>query len=519
MGKFKNLGIILTSTAFTVGLLSPISQASANVKEPSEKIEILVASTETNVTKSTLIKKVHELFQGKFSFVSDDEFHLGSGHYFRDDKTIRYELSFHKTVNGKDVYGSFTFTDNDLELESFYYQPANIADAIYPAKYSEAEAQRLAYDFLKKLPNTEGYQLQPDGLSHYYNMSRPLSEPITYAFTYAPTHNNVPIMDQQISIQVLANGEVTSFYRYAKPISQATFDRVDQKKDEADILAQPRDNLSVVLRYTIDYDYQTGEPSVKLVYAPASGSNGVHALSGQWQTANGFTAGLPKVKELERISAQPLAPRKKDMTVAEVEAFAKTILKESTDKTELNIEMIDERELENGRTIYSIQYSYTQGNNSVGTNIEIDKATGELLHYQDLSREFLELDDKTTMIGSDVALSKAIDYLKEYAPSRLHEYSKPIDEATINHDSKEYMFTFPRIVNGLPVIGEEILVTIGHDGSFSSIYTINHDIQNLPSISKAIPAEQAKELYSQALELQLQYIEQNTNDNKQSIMI
>ncbi|UZM99169.1 hypothetical protein OL548_01280 [Lysinibacillus sp. MHQ-1] len=47
MGKFKKLGIILTSTAFSVGMLAPISQASANVKESSERIEIQVASTET----------------------------------------------------------------------------------------------------------------------------------------------------------------------------------------------------------------------------------------------------------------------------------------------------------------------------------------------------------------------------------------------------------------------------------------------------------------------------------------
>lgn len=56
MGKFKKLGIILTSTAFSVGVLSPMAQASANVKDAPERIEIQVASTETKVTKAHLLK-------------------------------------------------------------------------------------------------------------------------------------------------------------------------------------------------------------------------------------------------------------------------------------------------------------------------------------------------------------------------------------------------------------------------------------------------------------------------------
>ncbi|KOY81713.1 S-layer homology domain-containing protein [Lysinibacillus macroides] len=518
MGKFKNLGIILTSTAFTVSLLSPISQASANVQEPAEKIEIKVASAETNVTKGTLIKKVHELFPGKFDFVTENDFHLGRGHYFRNDKTIRYDLSFHKTVNDKDLYGSFTFMGNDLELESFYYQPANIAEAIYPAKYSEAEAQKLANDFLKKLPNTEGYQLQQDvyGYSYYYNIARPLSEPITYSFMYAPTHNNVPIMNKQISIDVLANGEISSFYRYSMPIRQATFDPVDQKKDEAGILAQLQENLSVELRYTIDYDYKKDEQVVKLVYVPSSGFNGVHALSGQWQSANGFTSQVPKVKAVEKLSAQPLAPRKKDMTVAEVEEFVKSLLKESSDKGKLEIDMVDEREDGKGGIIYSVHYSYIQDNgNSFGTSLEMDKATGEIVHYYDLSNELSPSDENAATITRDAALTKAIDYLKEYAPSSLHKYSKPIDEVVVDRDSKDYTFTFPRVVNELPVNGDEITVTIGHDGSLRSMFISNPNIQNWPSVKNVIPAEQAKELYSEALKLKLQYIEQNADGDKQ----
>ncbi|MFJ7732761.1 YcdB/YcdC domain-containing protein [Lysinibacillus sp. NPDC097231] len=515
MGKFKKLGIILTSTAFSVGVLSPITQASANVKESPEKIEIQVASTDTKVSKSMLIKQLHTLFPDKFNFVSDNEFYTGSGHYFRDDKTIRYDLSFYKTVNGKDVNGSFTFKGDGLELESFYYQPANIAEAVYPAKYSEAEAQKFAQNFLKRLENTENYKLREDGLGleYYVNTNRPISEPITYSFVYSPMHNGVVISDEYISINVLANGEITSMYRNGESISsKATFDGLEQKKDAADILAQVRDNLAIELRYAIDYDYQTSDRRAKLVYAPVTGFNGVHALTGQWQTANGFSSQVPKTKSVEKLSSQPLAPRKSDMTIAEAEELAKSLLKVDSDKEKLQIDMVNERENENGETIYSVNYMYVYGNSSSGSSVEINKATGEIIYYSDIRRDFTNTNK--TPISKDAAFTKAIEYLKQLVPSYLHEYSMPIDEPAFNKYSNEYYFSFPRIVNGIAVVGDEISVNITSDGSLGSLYTNKQKIDNWPSVSNAIAIDKAKESYSQALELQLQYAKQDTDDKQ-----
>ncbi len=514
MGKFKKLGIILTSTAFTVGVLSPISQASANVKESSERIEIQVASTETKVTKSMLINKLHAIFPDKFNFLTEKDLNVGSGHYYRDDTTIRYDLNFHKTVNGKDIYGGFTFKGDDLELENFYYQPSDISDAMYPAKYSEADAQKIAKDFLKNFPSTENYKLQENGIGtdYYFNMSRPLSQPISYSFVYSPTQNGVAISDQYISIEVLANGEVTNMYSNTVSLSKATFDSVEQKKNEADILAQIRDNLAVELRYAVDYDYQTDQRKVKLVYAPATGFNGVHALNGQWQTVNGFSAQVPKAKRVEKLSSQPLEPRKKDMTLAEAEEFAKSFLKVDPDKAKLQLDLIDERENQNGETIYTVNYSYMYDNGSTGSQLEINKATGEITQYYDSSRDFVKTSDKTTAISKEAALNKAIEYLKQWAPSYVHNYAKPLEEAVLEDYSKEYYFSFPRVVNGIAVVGDEISVNIGSDGSLRSLYISNQKIDNWPSVDQVISADKAKESYSEALKLQLQYAKQNGED-------
>lgn len=513
MGKFKKLGIILTSTAFSVGILAPISHVSANVKESSERIEIQVASTETKVTKNMLIKKLRSLFPEEFKFVADNDFNSGPGHFYRDDTTVRYELNFYKTINGKDAHGSFVFKGDDLELESFYYQPANIAEAIYPAKYSENEAQKIAQKFLGKFVDSDNYKLRDDYNEYGFNITRPLSEPITYSFVYSPIYNGVLIGDQSITIHVLANGEITGMSSNAESISKASFDRLDQKKNEEDMLAQVRDNLAVELRYYIDYDYRSNQRNVKLVYTPATGFNGVHALNGQWQTANGFTEQLPKTKSVEKISAQPLPPRKNGMTAAEAEEFAKNFLKVDESKAKLNIELVDEKENDNGETIYSVNYTYMYGNGGSGSSLEINKATGELVQYHDLSRDFL-VDNKVNAISKDAALKKATDYLKEWAPSYLHEYSMPIEDAVFDQYNKEYYFTFPRIMNGIAVVGDGLYVGIGSDGSLRSLSVYKQKIDSWPSINKVISADKAKEAYSKALTLQLQYVKQDM-ENKQ----
>lgn len=515
MEKFKKLGIILASTAFSVGVISPMAQASADVKEPQERIAIQVSSTETKVTKSMLIKQLNTLFPDKFNFVTEKDFSMGEAHYFNDDKTIRYELNFNKTINGKEVSGGFTFKGEDLELENFYYQPVNIAEALYPVKYSEGEAKKVAQDLLKKLPSTANYKLREDNRygDFGFSYSSPLSEPISYSFMYSPTHNGVSLRDEFINITVLANGEVTSMYRNTESTSKATFSNLDQKKNESDILTQVRENLPVELRYMVDYNYQTGEAIAKLAYMPPTGFNGVNAINGQWQTLNGVTSHVPKAKGVEKLISQPLAPKKNGITLAEVEELAKSILKVDTDKAKLQIHSVNERENENGETIYDVNYMYDLGSYGTGSSLEVNKATGEIVNFWDTSREFMQTDDKVEPISKDAALTKAIDYLKEWAPSYLHNYSKPIEDAVYDKDNKQYYFSFPRIVNGIAVVGDEISVGISADGKLSTLHVNNRKIDNWPSVNKAIPADKAKATFNEGLKLELQYAKQDGEDN------
>ncbi|PKC51554.1 hypothetical protein RhiirA1_483482, partial [Rhizophagus irregularis] len=104
-------------------LATSVVHAQTQVGSQQDKIAIEVQSAETNVSKTVFIKKLKDLFPNQFNFLSENDFQLSNAHHYPDDERIRYDLSFHKTVDGKEAYGSVTFVGTNLEIESFYYEP------------------------------------------------------------------------------------------------------------------------------------------------------------------------------------------------------------------------------------------------------------------------------------------------------------------------------------------------------------------------------------------------------------
>ena len=102
-------------------------------------------------------------------------------------------------------------------------------------------------------------------------------------------------------------------------------------------------------------DYQTGDRSVQLVYQPTTKLRGVHASSGKWLTANGYSADFPEKTKIEKIIANPLPPKQDGITLEEAKKIAEQFLNIKSDKVKLSIQSIEERENYNGQAV--IQYS------------------------------------------------------------------------------------------------------------------------------------------------------------------
>ncbi|RKQ16996.1 hypothetical protein D8M03_08260 [Lysinibacillus endophyticus] len=520
--KFKKIGIPVTTAALSLGLLASVASAQTPVGGQAEKILIQVASTEAQVAKEDLIKKLKELFPNKFDFLSNNDFYMSSGQEYPWDDTIRYNLNFNKNIKGKYVYGSITFAGDNLEVENFYFQPINQSDALFPAKVTEDEAKQIALNFIKKFPNSNEYKLITNDSNYYYLYGNQLlTEPIRYAFTFAKTHSDVKVADQQINVTVLGNGEITDFYRNTTA-QKSTFDEKGQLKLQADVLKKIKDNLSVQLQYQINYDYLSGERTVQLVYNPTSQFSGVHALSGNWFTADGISQSLPARKTVEPIVNQKLSPRQPGITTEQAKTIANDLLKIDSEDVKLTIHSVEETTNYNGKEVIMINYSYEYKNGGYGTSIEIDKATGELIQYHNLKNEVLtetkkEEDTKATLSKAE-ALSKATAFLREWVPSYLNQYAKPINEPYYDKQRGVYNFTFPRIVNGIAVTGDDINVSITDKGEVTNLYVNDQNIDEWPSTEGILSVNEATDRFKESMNLELLYTKQNEEEKHYSLV-
>jgi hypothetical protein len=511
--NLKVIGTILASSAILVSTVA-VPSASANNILQQQKVQINVATTETTVTKNELIERVHKLFPNKFSFVSNNDFYLSTYTNFQNDQEIRYHLHFSKTVKGKQVYGSFTFKEEKLEIEQFSYQPVVEKDAMFPAKMTKDEARQIATNFIGSFTNGEKYVVEPNTLFNNYP-SRLVTEPIRYSFTFVQTKNDIPISDKQITVTVLGNGEVVDFYRMNNSTEYPTFDEKNNIKDEQQALAQIKENLTVDLQYFVDADYRTGKTNVSLIYQPSSTVTGVHALTGKWQTINGLSTQLPPKTKLEKIVPSPLPAKHNGITVEQAKEMAQKLLAIESNQVKLMIESVEEVERE-GKTYISVGYMYQSRTSGRGSQLEINKQTGELMQYHNMKSELLletgEQVEPALKLTKSQALEHAINYLKEYVPSYLHHYAMPVTEPYVDEQTGGFNFTFPRVVNGLLVSSDHLSVSIAEDGSLSNLYVGFQNVDTWPAITTAVPVEQVEKKLRDELTVKLNYVQQSQKD-------
>ncbi|MEK3980207.1 PepSY1/2 domain-containing protein [Psychrobacillus sp. FSL K6-2836] len=508
---FKHVGIILGASALSLGLFSANVSATTTLNEQ-PPVQIQAASTENVFTKEDLIKKFRALFPKQFDFLTNADFQMNGGYYYPGEETMRYDLFFTKTISGKQLYGNVSFVGKDLQIENFSYQPATVTEALFPAKVSKDEAQKIAGDFMKKYLEGGEYQLETDSYGYY--PTQLLTEPIRYSFSYTRLKNKVSINDQRIEVSVLGNGEIVGFYRNLNANKASTFDDTKQVKAKDAILKKVKENLYLEKQYQIETDYQTGERHVRLVYQPIPSLLGVHASSGKYLTLNGYSADFPKKSTISMLASKPLPTKNEGgITIEEAKKIAEQLLKIDLKDVKSNIESIRETKNYNGQEVYSIQYMYSFPNGGSGANLEINKQTGEVTQYYNVKSEILEqLGEKPSEakpLSEKQALEKAIEHIKKWVPSYLHNYAKPMEVAYLDEMQGSYMFNFPRVVNGVIVSGDSINVGVAKDGSLNNLYVNYQEVENWPSVDKAISEKQAKEILTKALSLRLNYMKAN----------
>ncbi|WP_342568261.1 YcdB/YcdC domain-containing protein [Psychrobacillus sp. FSL K6-4046] len=500
------MGIILTASALSLGMLSATANASNTTGTQPYNVVAQVAATDVLVSKEELLKKFKASFPGVFDSIKPSEFYMHS--YDNPyENTTRHSMSFHKQEKGKEISGSIGFYGDNYEIESFQYEPVATADSLFPGKVSKDGAKQIAHDFMKKYMKDGSYQLE-EGLEDFYYSSQILTRPIRYTFSFNRMQDGVAVGDQQVNVTVLGNGEVVGFNR-AIPSKSSTFDDVKKGKDAEVILNQIKDNLTAKLQYQITYPNEGNKPDVKLVYKPEILS--VNAITGDWFNSYEFLKEYPAHKGSEMIVEKALPVKHNGITKEAAKKTAENLLKVDSSKIKLTIQSVEEMKNYNGQEVISVHYMYHFSNGSgSGSSIEFDKKTGELVRFHSMQQEIKEMLDENKdpkSLSYEEALAKAVEYAKEYLPSYLHEYALP-SETSYADPMSGYYFIFPRIVDGVLVVGDQINVNIHKDGSLSSISIDRPLIDEWPSKDKVISEKEATETFKKSVMLKTSYMKE-----------
>lgn len=508
----KKIGIILTASALSIGMFSSAVSAASTVTVGGQPVNVVaqVDSTEKVVTKEDLLKKFHSTFPGFFDFVNVSEFHMSTYEDYPESDTKRHHLFFSKLQNGKDTHGSISFYGEDLEVESFSYEPIRTPDSLFPAKVSKEEAKKVATDFVKKFLKAGNYKLNEENNDYFYYSKQILTSPISYSFSFNRMKDDVAIADQLVTVTVLGNGEIVNFYNSAITKSP-TFDDVKKVKDQKDAFEKIKENLTARLQYQVNTNYETGENDVKLVYVPDVLS--VSAVTGEWFNGKEFLAEQPTKKEYEKVTNSALPVRQNGMTKEEAKKAAEKLLQVKSDKVKLSIQSVEEVKNSYGQEVISIQYMYNYANGGSGSSLEFDKKTGELLQYHNAQNSMMiELNgtkEEVAPISKEEAIAQAVKYLKELVPSYLHEYAMPLEDSYVDDARGNYYLNFPRIVNGVMVSGDQISVSIYKDGSLENLSVSRPQIEEWPTLDKVISLKEVEDTLSKALSLKMSYMKGN----------
>lgn len=511
------MSMLTLSSALALSGILPVSYAAAETKSfvLTEQVEA-EQSLENNVLdmdKEKLIAKVKSLFPNQFNSVSSKDFHTSFNSARRGFGVDTYYLHFYKDMGmGKQMNGHFEFASKDLSLVSFYYDPADKKDALFPAKVTKEEAQKIAVKFLENLNLKDQYRLSEEDLNFYSNMNRPLTEPVLYQFTYDKLKNGVPVQNENVNISVLGNGEVTQFYNGYMSENKAVFESKDQLISKEEALKIINENLQLDLHYLIDYNYMTNTASVKLTYVPNPAIVGIHAKTKEFKIGDKFYRGLPKAQEIKLLQSENGGKLGRPISKEAAKALAEKLLKPKKDNVKLTIEGIEEIERD-GIKIYSIRYMYYSGSGGHGSSIDINKETGEIINYYNQERDFDFMDEQENQnikakLTEEEALKKAMDYLQQYAPSSLSQHAYPLEGAGSGYQKamNEYYFNFPRVKDGMIVSGNGINVSVSaEDGELYSLNVNYNKVDNWPDVTKAADRNQALEAIKENINVRLIY--------------
>lgn len=458
-------------------------------------------SDETDIPKDRIIKRIHELFPGKFTHIQDEDFQRERTVSHQGNGLQTHSIYFNHRLNNRDYEsGSFTFVGDDLELKTFSYRPKNQIGAYYPPLVDREEAKEIAENFIADLHPYHNYRLLQSDVD-----SGKLTDPIQYHFNFNLFYLDVPVVGATISLTVRGDGEIIFYSRNEQAIKRYSYERQRSILNEEDVLEQIREQTELELIYVLDIN-DTDDPNVYLAYRPKKRIGGMHAITGKWYQNGSFKerldngeSGYTYITQRPHEISDPITPQ-------EARNIATKLLELPDRDLKLKINHIDEKDYDDS-TIIRVHYTYERGNAAFGSSMEIDKETGDVLYYnRHWDFDLIEQEETGQRISEEEALDKAVAAFKEYAPSIAHKYVLPDNEYGYDPYTKSYFFKFQRMENEIPLVGDYVTISISAlNGEILYLDTRNRYEGDLPPTINVVSVEEAIENYVDKLAVTLRY--------------
>ncbi|NDI34400.1 YcdB/YcdC domain-containing protein [Chengkuizengella sediminis] len=511
MQKKKKLVVLFLSFAILVS--SFMSSISA---ETMTKTTIIETSTTTfgasitntlsehqDMSRDELVSKVRELFPNKFDFIHDEDFELET---LYDEEG--YRISFYKRFSeDKSIYGDFQF-DESMKLISYYYDAEELGNqgALFPPKVNREEAKEIARGFLQSIQLTN-VELEND--PYRFGNTSPLTEPIEYHFSIIIKENGIPIQDQQGSITVQSDGEITRYYN-RNSTGRETFEDISNISSLETIKEQVEKEINLELVYLIDWDYRNDEIQANLAYGLNPNFDKVYAQDGSYLLNGELTNDLKPNRKYKFISDSP--SQNTNFSKEEAEKLAVELLAPVDEDVELVIKSVNEEE-RLGLSTYEVSYMYYFGNSGTGSSVSFDKETGDVLSFHKTDyRNQGSSSEQNGVITVDEASDKAIEYFKKYAPAKTHEFVFYEDGSNLNQtylrygDGTEYVFHFPQYKDGIRIEGNGADVSVSkEDGTLIRMNVNDYQPIQWPNPEDALSQEKVISDFKSNLTLELIY--------------
>lgn len=418
----------------------------------------------------------------------------------------------------------------------------NYGQQNYIARYTKAEAQVFAEDFLKNKVKYDmsGYELQTeDPYSGVYRMGG-VKETFVYNYTYIKKINGVMLPSDTIYVGVDgSNGKVANFNHNAVVVDTSKLPSANNAMPADKALEKYKETLSFSLQYvTQNQESPYGQalpPKVLVAYVPTYYSDYLDAEKGFLVNYDGsqLIVGNLEQPDVKPVPMKPGAvlPAASPKTEAQARTAAEGYRKNIQELFGVKFDDATpgQPEYYGGQgDIWTYNWSKNSENTNYYFNISINRTTGRIANMG--YGRYDSINDKTAASGQNppavkekvtwsMGKEKALEMVKKMAPEMYGFYAdrnfkEPALSEEARNTMREYSYTFTRVENGILFRDNSMSINIDRETGDVKGFNITWSDVKFPPVGEIVTQETAEANYLQGLEARLQYLPKISFDSK-----